>query len=135
MEKSLGKDQHRVGRYETRLILAEMVSWFHIGITLFFALGWALPWRSAWWLVMFGGCAMHVVWCVNKNNCPLTSLEMKLRGEQPHEPDPRQGQPHFVAGLLSRLFNRPVSARVGDIVVYGVLYISLAITAFRLFGG
>lgn len=134
MEKSLGNDQHKVGQYKARLMLADMVSWIHIGITAFFALGWALPWRSAWWLVVFGGCAMHVVWCVNKNNCPLTLLEMKLRGQLPHESGPGEEQPHFVAGLLSGLFNRPVSARVGDVVVYGVLYISLSITAFRLIG-
>ncbi len=114
-----------------RTTLADITHILHLSLTLFFALGWALPWSFAWWTVLLGGAVMNLIWVLWANRCPLTLIESHLRGENPATLPPTR-QPHFVAGLIRRLSGVQVSNWVGDGVVYATLYTSMTLSAWRL---
>lgn len=119
--------------------LANAVAVLHLGIVAFFALGWLLPSPIAYLAVIFGGAGLIVIWHAFGDRCPLTVLEERLRqtGRDRGSPTPSRDEPpvaetHFVSMLLSRVLGRPVSRRIGDRVVYGVLFLSMFISALRL---
>lgn len=126
--------QDTLGRIGIRERIADALALVHTAIVTFFALGWALPWADAWWLVVVGGFGLQAVWCVFRNECPLTLLEAWLRGQSASSGVEGAPQPHFLASLLTRMLGREVSNFVGDLVAYAVLYTSMALAAWRLWG-
>lgn len=114
-----------------RLWLARAVAGLHIAVIVVMALGWLLPWPWAWWSVLVGGVILQTIWCLWRNQCPLTVLEARLRGESftaKEQPRP------FVSNLLSRVLGQAVSNRTGNCVAYGVLYVSLFLCVRNLMG-
>lgn len=126
--------------------LANLVATLHTAIIAFFLVGWLLPSPLAWWAVLLGGVGLQVVWLTLKNQCPLTMLETYLRqeavqrgsGSEPMDLDANGSAndkpPHFVANLMAKCLGRDISPFAGDVVVYLVLYASMALSALRLFG-
>lgn len=120
--------------------LANSIAALHVAIVVFFMFGWLLPSPMAWWATLLGGIGLQLTWLVLANQCPLTMLETYLRENVDgpmnigaHDTAPEK-PPHFVANLLSKIFGTEVSPRAGDIAVYAVLYTSMALCAWRLFG-
>jgi len=107
--------------------LANAVAFVHTAVVLFFALGALLPWRAAWWVVLVGGIILMVIWRSYANNCPLTTLEARLRGQTP---DP--SQPRFVATLVQKCSGMTITNRSADAVAYTVLIVSMIIAVLRL---
>lgn len=126
--------QDTLGRIGIRERIADVLAMVHTAIVAFFALGWALPWAGAWWFVVVGGFGLQAVWLVFRNECPLTLLEAWLRGQPASSGVEGEAQPHFLASLLTRVLGREVSNFIGDLVAYGVLYASMALAAWRLWG-
>ena len=116
---------------KTKIVLAEIVKWFHSGIVLFTAIGWILPWSESWILLLILVPLMKFHWVTNNGICALTTLEHKLRG------NPGAGTPdqvgfvfrfvHFLLGEYT-----PPQKKVNSLMEF-CMYIGWFIAAYRLF--
>lgn len=113
-----------------RPALARAVALLHGAVVAFFTVGWLLPWSAVHWLVIGGGALLPLCWALFDNECPLTRLERHLAGTD-HDADAAERN-YFVSRVLSRILDRTVSDRTGDLVIYAVLSSSMLICAARL---
>ena len=105
----------------------------HTSIVTFFVVGWALPWRSALWVVVVGSVALRAHWWLNQNTCMLTALEQSLRGAgaAPTSLGESSGE-SFVGRLAKAVLGRPVPASSVEWVTHGVLWTGAGIALVRL---
>lgn len=120
--------------------LANVVAVIHAAIVVFFMLGWLIPSPIAWWAILLGGAGLQLIWIFYADRCPLTMSETWLRNQSVDQPkqvdsEAKPEEPtHFVASLIGSLLGLEVSRFTGDVIVYSVLYFSMALSAWRLFG-
>ena len=79
---------------------ADVLAILHVLIVGFFALGWTLPWRWSWWVVIAGGSGLPLIWLLFNNVCPLTLMEDYLRVKPAAETADESPPRHFVASLI-----------------------------------
>lgn len=107
--------------------LANIIAACHTCLVVFFALGWLLPWRSAWWAVLVGGIILIAIWRSYQNNCPLTVLEARLRGVAL---DP--SQPRFMGTLVKKCLGMTITNQSADAIAHAGLIVSMIIAVLRL---
>lgn len=115
---------------KTKIVLAEIVKWFHSGIVLFTAIGWILPWSESWILLLILVPLMKFHWVTNNGICALTTLEHKLRG------NPSAGttdQVGFIFRFVSLILGKhtPSQEKVNNFAEY-CMYLGWFIAAYRL---
>jgi len=116
---------------KTNLVLAEIVKCFHIGIVLFTAIGWILPWSESWILLLILVPVMKLHWITNNGTCVLTNLEEKLRGN----PDAgTTNQVGFVFRIVHFILGKytPEQPKVNNFMEF-CMYIGWFIAGYRLF--
>jgi hypothetical protein len=118
-----------------RRVAADVLWLVHIGVMVFLAIGWALPWSSAWWIYCLGAPCVIGGWKVFSETCWLSILEAKLRGEpmsiRALDAEVEESR-SFVAETLSRALGRPVSRRFAKTLSYGVVIGGFILSGIRL---
>ena len=67
-----------LGEKMWRIFAAKSVRTTHLLVMLFIMLGWALPWRIAWWSHAILTPLTRLHWRLNKRTCIFTTWENKL---------------------------------------------------------
>lgn len=112
-----------------RWFAAKCVRALHLFVMIFIIIGWALPWRIAWWIHVILTPLTRLHWRFNNRTCIFTTLENRLLGVGPEE-DHEEGW--FVKEVTEAITGWRPSTKLTRRVMAIWMWIATLFSAIRL---